>query len=185
LDTETTGLNPKGGDEIVSLAAVRIVKQRVLQGEVFDRLVNPKRKIPVESIRIHGIDDQVVEAKPDITEILPCFYNYAKDTVLIAHQADFDLAMFRAKQEQTRIKFDNPVLDTMLLSSFVHPNQTDHSLEAIAHRLGVQVQGRHTALGDAWTAANIFLGLIPLLIDKGIGTLNQAVWACKGKGRVV
>jgi DNA polymerase III subunit epsilon len=72
------------------------------------------------------------------------------------------------------VRFDQPVLDTLLLSAVVHPNQESHRLEAIAERFDVTVIGRHTALGDAMVTAEVFQKLIPLLADKGIHTLGQA-----------
>ena len=72
------------------------------------------------------------------------------------------------------VVFDHPVLDTLLLSAVVHPNQESHRLEAIAERFGVTVIGRHTALGDAIVTAEVFLKLIPLLAAMGIHTLGQA-----------
>jgi DNA polymerase III subunit epsilon len=66
------------------------------------------------------------------------------------------------------------VLDTLLLSAVVHPNQPSHRLEAIAERFGIAVQGRHTALGDARVTALIWLQLIPLLQAMGIQTLGEA-----------
>ena len=76
--------------------------------------------------------------------------------------------------QRTGIVFDQPVLDTLLLSAVVHPQQESHRLEAIAERLGVNVLGRHTAVGDAMVTAEIFLKLIPLLAERGIVTLAQA-----------
>ena len=66
------------------------------------------------------------------------------------------------------------MLDTLLLSALIHPNQESHRLEAIAERFGVKVSGRHTALGDAMVTAEIFLKLLPLLAEMGIHTLGQA-----------
>jgi DNA polymerase-3 subunit epsilon len=70
--------------------------------------------------------------------------------------------------------FQHPVLDTLLLSAVVHPNQSSHRLEAIAERLNVTQRGRHTALGDAMATAEVWLRLIPLLQQMGITTLKQA-----------
>ena len=173
FDTETTGLEPGSGDRIISIGAVRIIKQRVLRSESFNQLVNPHRNIPAESTKIHGIDDDMVRFQPGIEKILPMFYQFAVDTILVAHNAAFDMRMLQTYEEQTRIKFINPVLDTLLLSAVVHPNQDDHSIEAIAGRLGVEIRDRHTALGDALTTAEIFLKLIPLLESLGFRTLKK------------
>ena len=70
--------------------------------------------------------------------------------------------------------FDQPVLDTLLLSAVVHPHQDSHRLEALAERFNITIVGRHTAMGDAMVTADAFLRLIPLLAEKGIHTLGQA-----------
>lgn len=174
FDTETTGLDPTGGDEIISIGAVRIVNSRLLQGEVFDQLIDPKRSIPDESVRIHGIRPEMLEGQPTIEKVLPLFHAFAEGTILVAHNAAFDMRMLQLKEETTGIRFINPVLDTLLLSAVVHPAQENHNLEAIGKRLGVNIIGRHTALGDAIATGEIFLKLIPLLISSGINTLKDA-----------
>jgi len=174
FDTETTGLSPAEGDEIISIGAVRIVNGRLLRHEVFDQLINPDRPITEASIRIHGMTPQMLRGQPTIEQALPLFYQFAEDTVLVGHNAAFDMRFFQIKQAQTGLAFTQPVLDTLLLSAAAHPNQAEHSLEAIARRLGVPVIGRHTALGDAIVTGEVFLKLIPLLIEQGIRTLKDA-----------
>jgi DNA polymerase-3 subunit epsilon len=174
FDTETTGLDPKGGDEIISIGAVRIVNGRLLRGETFDQLINPMRSLPWKSIQIHGIQPDMLEDQPTIGEVLPQFYRYADKTILVAHNAAFDMRMLQLKESASGIRFTHPVLDTMLLSAVVHPGQKDHNIEEIAQRLGIRIVGRHTALGDAIVTAELFLKLIPLLQSQGIVTLKEA-----------
>lgn len=177
FDTETTGLNPTEGDEIIQLGAVRIVNGRLLHNECIDQLVNPQRPVPKSSVKIHGIDPELLPSQPIITRVLPNFHAFAADSVLVAHNAAFDMRFLQLKEEATGLSFDNPVLDTLLLSSVVHPNQEGHSLDAIAERFNITIVGRHTALGDALATAEILLKLIPLLEAQGIHTLEEALRA--------
>lgn len=179
FDTETTGLRPSEGDEIVSIGGVRIVNGKMLPEETFDQLIDPGRAISRESTQIHGIDDAMVEGQPHIREVLPAFSRFAHGTVLVGHNAAFDMRFFQIKEELTGVRLRMPVLDTILLSEVVHPHHEDHSIEGIAGRLGVNIAGRHTALGDAIATGELFLKLIPLLADKGIRTLGEALEASK------
>jgi DNA polymerase-3 subunit epsilon len=174
FDTETTGLNPSDGDQIIQIGATRIVNSKLLKQENFEQLVNPGRVIPAAGIPIHGITQDMVTGKPPIAEVLPAFYAFAQDTVLVAHNAAFDMKFLQLLEKETGLVFNHPVLDTLLLSAVVHPNQESHSLEAIAERFNVTVLGRHTALGDAFVTAEVWLRLLPLLQGIGITTLRQA-----------
>jgi len=174
FDTETTGLDPRGGDKIISIGSVRIVNCRLLRDEYFEQFVDPERSLPFESIKIHGIRPEMLKGQPTIDKVLPFFYRFAEDTILVAHNAAFDMRMLQISEAATGIKFINPVLDTLLLSAVVHPTQDNHDLEAIAKRLGTSIVGRHTALGDAIATGEIFLKLIPLLAKHGIYTLKEA-----------
>ena len=174
FDTETTGLNPSQGDEIIQIGATRIVNGKMLRQESFEQLVDPRRKLTPESIPIHGIQPEMLLGQPTIDKVLPAFHAFASDTVLIAHNAAFDMRFLQLKEKATGVVFDQPVLDTLLLSQVLHPHQESHRLDAIAERLNLHIVGRHTALGDAMVTAEIFLKMIPLLAEKGIRTLRDA-----------
>jgi DNA polymerase-3 subunit epsilon len=173
FDTETTGLSPEM-DAIVSIGALRIVNGRMLRQEVFEQLVDPRRPIPEVAINVHGITDGMVRGQPGIEVVLPRFHKFAEETVLVGHNLAFDLRMFQVQEDVTQVVFANPVLDTLLLSAVIHPEESNHSLEGIALRLGVTAAGRHTALGDAIMTGEVFLRMIPLLEQQGIVTLRQA-----------
>ena len=174
FDTETTGLDPSAGDEIISIGAVRIFNSRMLRKEIFDQLVNPQRKLSASSIDIHGIQPEALAGQPTIDTVLPRFHRFAEETVLVAHNAAFDMRFLEIKQAVSGVTFDQPVLDTLLLSAAVHPNHQRHSLDEVAERLGILVIDRHTALGDARVTAAVLLKLIPLLEALGIRTLRDA-----------
>ncbi len=179
FDTETTGLEPNNGDEIISIGAARIVNGRLLRSETFESLVDPRRGISPASIQVHGITPDLLSGQPLIAQVLPKFWRFAEDTVLVGHNAAFDMRFLQLKETATGVKFRQPVLDTLLLAAVVQPSESSHSLEAIAARLGIPAIGRHTALGDALVTAEVFLALIPLLAATGICTLGEARAACE------
>ncbi len=179
FDTETTGLQPSQGDEIIQIGAVRILNGRILRQEIFDQLIDPCIPLKPEGIPIHGITDEMVRGQPDINVVLPAFHEFCTDTVLVAHNAAFDMRFLQLKEDSTGIKFHQPVLDTLLLSAVIHPNQESHRLESIAERLGINVIGRHTALGDSFVTAEVFVKMVGLLNDMGIHTLREALEAAE------
>jgi len=179
FDTETTGFDPAGGDEIVSIGAVRVVNGRLLRHETFDHLVDPQRSVPARSVAVHGLTADLLRGQPTLDAVLPLLARFAEDSVLVGHNVGFDMSFLRLKEAQTGVRFTQPVLDTLLLDAALHPDHEQHSLEAIAARLGVGVVGRHTALGDALVTGEVFVLLLTLLQRRGILTLGEALAAAR------
>ncbi|GAA5161184.1 exonuclease domain-containing protein [Viridibacterium curvum] len=173
FDTETTGLDT-AHDEIIQIGALRILRGKLLRDECFNRFADTAREISPASLRIHGISRERLRGQPGIAEVLRGFHDFAADSVLVGHNVAFDMRFLQRLEVSTGLRFDHAVLDTMLLSSILHPNQASHSLEAIAERFGVSVVGRHDALADATMTARIFICMIPLLAERGIRTLSDA-----------
>jgi len=173
FDVETTGLELSRGDEVVSIGAVRVVNGRVLPMETFERLVNPGRPIPAESVRFHGVTDADVRDKPPLSIVLPQFHRFAADAVLVAHNAAFDMTAIGRGAAACGLAFDHPVLDTLLISAWLDPEETDHSLDGIAARMGIEITARHNALGDALTEAAILVRQFERLEAREIDRFGQ------------
>jgi DNA polymerase III subunit epsilon len=187
FDTETTGLLPSQGDEIVQIAAVRCVNGRRVQTEKFESLVNPGRRIPNASIAVHRVTNEMVADAPGIDEIGRRFYRFAEGAVLVAHNAPFDLEFLRRHENGIGHRFDHPVLDTVLLSAIVFGAHETHTLDALTERLGIVIpeDARHTAMGDTVATADAFLKLLPMLNARGIETFGDAVAAARKHGRLL
>jgi DNA polymerase-3 subunit epsilon len=177
FDCEMTGLRPLQGDEIIQIGAVRVVQGRVLTGEGFERLVNPGRPIPPGSIKFHGLTDADVAGAPAIAAVLPEFRAFVGDAVMVAHNAAFDMKFITLKERAAGVTFDNPVLDTMLLSRLLDDEEEDHSLDGLCERYGVAISGRHTALGDTIGTADLLLKLIDRLEAKGMARFGEVMRA--------
>lgn len=171
FDTETTGLELRRGDTVISLGACRVVNARLLASEVFDQKVDPKRPIPPASTAIHGLTDADVEGAPPLDIVLTRFRQYVSDAVLLAHNASFDMLAI----SHHGVDFDIPVLDTLLISRALDEAIDGHDLDSLAKRydLAFPPGTRHTALGDARVTAELWLALLPRLEARGIDTLEK------------
>lgn len=187
FDTETTGLLPQQGDEIVQIAALRIVNGRIVEGEVFDTLVNPGRPIPPVSTEVHGITDAMVADAPDVLEALRRFHRFAEGSVLVAHNAPFDIQFLRRREEALGLRFDHPVLDTVLLSAVIFGQHEVHSLDALAHRMGVTIpeESRHTAIGDTIATAEVFTRLVRALQGRELATFGAVLREVRRHARLL
>ncbi len=187
FDTETTGLLPQQGDEIVQIAAVRIVNGRQVDGEVFDSLVNPGRPIPLSSTEVHGITEAMVSLAPDVDTVLQRFHHFARGAVLVAHNAPFDMEFLRRHEKRIGLKFDNPVLDTVLLSAVVYGQHASHSLDSLTDRLGITIpeEARHTAIGDTRATAEAYLKLVQILKGRQLTTFGDVLVEVRRHGRLL
>lgn len=183
FDTETTGLSPSS-DEIVQIAAVRIVNGRRVRGEVLETLVDPRRPIPQVSTDVHGITDYMVKGAPTIAEAGKSFHDFARGAVLVAHNAPFDLEFLRRHEKSMGVRFDHPVLDTLLLSAVIYGGSELHSLDALATRLGIDIpeEARHTAIGDTIATADAFLKLVAMLEARGLVTFGDVLTELRRHG---
>ena len=188
FDTETTGLNPQV-DEVCQIAAVRVVNGRIIEGEDFDMLVNPGRRIPAASTAVHHITDEMVADAPPVTEALRRFHAFAEGAVLVAHNAPFDMSLPPGgARRRSANASDQPILDTVLC--FRDP------LRAIgrAYARRALVTGctsasprppRHTAIGDAIGTAEAFRKMIPMLEAADLPNLGALIKAFDRHSRLI
>lgn len=174
FDAESTGLDVKK-DRMVQMGGVRLHGGRIFQIATVDRLINPERGIPSTSTAVHGISDLMVAHAPAFAAVWPCLEPLMRGAVLIGHNIGFDLALLERECTLAEIPFvPPPTLDTLLLAGLLLPDIGQLSLDNVAGALGVDVHGRHTALGDALVTAEVYVRMIPLLQANGIHTYADA-----------
>jgi len=174
FDSETTGLDVSNA-RIVSLGAVRCHGHRAYPRVNLDRLVDPGVPIPAQSFAIHGIADEMVAGAGSFSDSWPVLSAMFDGMLVVGHSIGFDLAILKAECGRYGLHWKlPPALDTGLLYSALYPRETDVGLESLAARFGVEIEGRHTALGDALVTAEIWIALMAQLIDRGIATYGAA-----------
>ena len=184
VDCETTGLDPSR-DRVVSIGAVRIHGTRVFAHANLDTLIDPGTAIPRKSTVIHGIDDAMVSGAPDIEFGLALLKDLGSDCVIVGHNIGFDLGILAAESARSGTDWSPTIsLDTGHIVAVLEPDLRSLDLDTICEHFGVAVGGRHTALGDALSAAELFTRMIPLLQDRGVMTLGDALVLARRARRI-
>ncbi|WP_077367525.1 PolC-type DNA polymerase III [Anaerosalibacter sp. Marseille-P3206] len=170
FDIETTGFSPIN-DKITEIGAVKIKDGKIV--DKYNQLINPQIPIPEKIVKLTGITDELVSNKPKVDEILPEFFDFIKGSVLVAHNASFDVGFIRHNLSNIGLKLENPVLDTLELSRVLFPNLKSHKLNIVAKHLNVSLENHHRAVDDAKATADIFLNCLDILEGKGVKTLDE------------
>ncbi len=178
IDTETTGLDPAKA-RIVEIGIVPLIAGNLDEKATLRRLIHPGQPIPGVATQIHHIDDAMVASAPKFAAAWPEVAAALSGSILIGHALGFDLAVLKRECESAGLPWAAPrTLDTRLLAEVAEPHLGGYTLEHLASWLGVKVEGRHSAVGDATLTARIFLALLPKLREGHIRTLAEAEQAC-------
>jgi len=174
LDTETTGLDV-ATDRIVQIGAVRMRGVGLRADETLNLKVHPGVPIPPEATRIHHLDDSAVAGAPAAPEAMARLAGFIGGAVVVGHNIHFDLAILRHEAARHGIEWRQPrALDLELIGAALSRGRIDNSIEALALSYGVEVSGRHTALGDALVTARILVAMLEPLRRQGVRTLAEA-----------
>lgn len=176
VDLETTGATP-GFSKITEIGAVRVEGGREVDS--FSALVDPGVPIPAMITGITGIDDATVAGAPPIEVVLPRFVDFAAHSVLVAHNARFDLGFLDYELGRLRRQtFPRPALDTLRLARKLCPQQRC-SLSALSYRFDTRVKPVHRALQDAQATAELLLLFLSWLQEQGMNTLEEVARFCE------
>jgi len=170
FDLETTGFSPVH-NRIIEIGAVKVGGGKII--ERFSTFVNPEVPIPYRIEKLTGINDGMVMDARTITAILPEFLEFCEGCVLVAHNAGFDMGFILENAKREGLTADFTYIDTVGISRMLLTDQSKHTLDAVAKRLGVSLENHHRAVDDAEATAEIFLKFLPMLLEKGADTLEK------------
>ena len=161
FDTETTGLNPAGGDRMVEIGCVEMVN-RVETGRHYHAYFNPERAMPSEAEAVHGLSSIFLSDKPRFADKAEELLDFIGDCPLVAHNASFDFGFLNSELQmcgRTTVCASRMV-DTLVLARTRHPG-AKHSLDALCTRFGVDrsMRVKHGALLDAQLLAQVYVEL--------------------------
>lgn len=161
LDTETTGLNPKSGHRVVEIGCVEMINH-VATGEVFHAYINPRRDMPEEAFRVHGLSEEFLRDHPLFADVVEGFLEFIGDDTLVIHNAQFDMGFLNAELERAKrppLAMERAV-DTVKMARQKFPG-AQASLDALCRRFSIDNSNRelHGALLDARLLADVYLEL--------------------------
>jgi DNA polymerase-3 subunit epsilon len=162
LDTETTGLNPQGGDRLIEIGCVELLN-RIPTGREFHRYVNPERDVPAEAVAVHGLSADFLKDKPLFSAVAEEFLGFIGDDGLVIHNAAFDVGFLNA--ELARVSGPEITMErvtcTLQLARRRHP-AGPNSLDALCKRYGIDNSKRtkHGALMDSVLLAEVYIELL-------------------------
>jgi len=170
FDLETTGFSFRT-EKITEIGIMKIRNGEII--DTFETFVNPEKPIPPKVQEVTHITDDMVKDAPKIEEILPKVMEFFGDSVLVAHNADFDTGFLRYNCQQLGYKFENTYLDTLALAKNLFPNYKKYKLGVIAENLGIEVLVAHRALDDVDTTVKVFNIMCKMLEDAGVEKLSD------------
>jgi DNA polymerase-3 subunit epsilon len=160
IDVETTGLDPGKGHRIIEIGAIAMENDQI-RGEI-QSLIQVNNSIPRHISKIHGITNNMLTGRPTPQQIYPEVKDFISDSILIAHNAKFDIGFLRSEFNRLKLSFNNKIFCTLELSRRRYPHLPNYKLSTIyAHLTGEQPADakRHRALDDARMVAAIWLAM--------------------------
>ena len=170
LDLETTGLSFRT-EKITEVGIIKIKNGEVI--DEFECFVNPEKPIPPEVVEVTHITDDMVKDAETIDKIIPKIIDFIGDSVLVAHNADFDMGFLRYNFEQYGYKFDSTYIDTLRLAKVIFPDFKKYKLGIIADKLGIEVIVAHRALDDVKTLVAVFNEMIKQAKENGAKLIDD------------
>ena len=170
LDLETTGLSFRT-EKITEIGIMKVKNHEVI--EEFSTFVNPEKPIPQKVVEVTNITDEMVKDAPTIEEVLPKVLEFVGDSILVAHNADFDIGFLKHNCSELGLKLGNTYIDTLRLAKDLFPEYKKYKLGIIAENLGIKVEVAHRVLDDVDTTVKVFNIMLDMLKEKGISTLDE------------
>ncbi|HBZ6547007.1 TPA: PolC-type DNA polymerase III [Clostridium perfringens] len=152
FDIETTGFSSKN-DKIIEIGAVKLKDGEIVDS--FSTFVDPKVNIPYKITELTSITQNMVNGQPTIDEVLPKFMEFVGDSVLVAHNAAFDVGFIKKNLMDMGKTLNNPVMDTVPLARYLYPDLKKVKLNLVAKHLGISLENHHRAVDDAKATAEI------------------------------